>query len=120
MTYTWGDVNRVREAIVTNPAHFNIMYTGNGPAVTACPPPSMPPANEITTAWALVCSVDSPATQPNTSIADKTLFADDQHCASTAQRILGNYYYRLVKASWPELIPPPLFPPLLCPWPAIP
>jgi phospholipase/lecithinase/hemolysin len=104
--YAWGDVNGVRKDIVADPAKFNIQYVGNTAAQTACPPPN--PVLNITTAWALVCSANSPVIQP-TAFAEHALFADDEHWASGAQKILGSYYYCLAIGTWP-LLNPPLWP----------
>jgi outer membrane lipase/esterase len=107
--FAWADSNGVRKEIVANPALFGMQHVGNSAAQTACPPPN--PVLNITTAWSLLCSANSPVTQP-TAFADHTLFADDGHWASGGQKILGSYYYCLAIATWPQLIPPPFtFPP---------
>jgi outer membrane lipase/esterase len=93
VAYAWGDVNAVREAIVASPATFNILHTTNIAGEIACPQPD--PVLNITSAWALLCSAASPVTQP-TAFADQALFADDEHWASGAQKILGSYYACLV------------------------
>jgi outer membrane lipase/esterase len=95
--YAWGDVNAVRKSIVANPASFNMLYTTNQAGQIACPEPN--PVLGITTAWALLCSAASPVTQP-TGFADRVLFADDEHWASGAQRILGSYYACLAVTTW--------------------
>jgi outer membrane lipase/esterase len=95
--YAWGDVNAVRQRIVANPASFNMLYTTSLAGQIACPQPS--PVLGISTAWALLCSAASPVTQP-TDFADQALFADDQHWASGAQKILGSYYACLAIATW--------------------
>ncbi len=77
-----------------------------------CPPPN--PALNITTAWALLCSAQSPVTQP-TAFADQALFADDQHWAAGAQKILGSYFYCLARFTWPHLSEHPTrMPPFAC------
>jgi outer membrane lipase/esterase len=95
--YAWADVDAVRQRIVANPANFNMLYTTNLMGQIACPQPN--PVLGISSAWALLCSVASPLTQP-TGFADQALFADDQHWASGAQKILGSYYACLAIASW--------------------
>jgi outer membrane lipase/esterase len=102
VVYAWGDANAVRRDIVANPATFGIQYTGNGAGQTACNQPAT-----ITSAWALLCSAASPVSVPST-IADHVLFADDQHWASGGHRVLGDYFYCLVAATWPQLLPPTL------------
>ncbi len=104
VSYAWADANRVRQDIVANPATFNILYTTTATNQVACSPPN--PALNITTAWALLCSAQSPVTQP-TSFADQTLFADDQHWSARAQEALGSYLFCLAVATWPQLTPPP-------------
>jgi hypothetical protein len=107
--YAWADVNGLRQAIkdnvgtAANPGIFNILYVDNT-SHTACPQP--PSSTNITTAWAILCSPTSPVTMTDAALAEQTLFADDGHWASGAQRILGHYYYCLVKATWPQLAPP--------------
>jgi phospholipase/lecithinase/hemolysin len=116
--YTWADVNGLRLAIsanVGNPGIFNILYVDNT-THTACPRPS---STSITTAWAILCSPMSPVTTPDPAIAQQTLFADDQHFASGGQRVLGQFFYCLVKATWPQLVPPLLRPPV-CDLPGFP
>jgi len=107
VAFALGDVNRVRKDIVANPTAFRMQFTDNLAGHTACPMPSS--GLNITTAWALLCSSNSPVSVP-TSFAQNTLFADDQHWASGAQQILGYYYYCLVGVFWPQLLPrlPPL------------
>ncbi len=104
MSYAWADANQVRKDIVANPATFNIFYTTTATSQVACAPPN--PALNVTTAWALLCSAQSPVTQP-TSFADQALFADDQHWAARAQEALGSYLFCLAVATWPQLTPPP-------------
>jgi phospholipase/lecithinase/hemolysin len=87
VVYAWGDANGVRQDIVANPALFNIQHTTNATGQTACPLPPNPALN-ITIAWAILCSSSSPVTQP-TAFAEYALFADDEHWASGAQKILG-------------------------------
>ena len=53
--YAWADKNRVRKDIVADPATFKIQFFTTATSQTACPPPN--PALNITTAWALLCSV---------------------------------------------------------------
>jgi phospholipase/lecithinase/hemolysin len=104
----WGDANGVRKDIVANKAAFDIAYTSTMPDQTACPLPN--PVLGIPNSWALLCSAKSPVTQP-TSFAAHTLFADDGHWATRGQEALGSYYYCLVKAKWPQLVPHFPFPP---------
>jgi outer membrane lipase/esterase len=101
--YAWGDKNQVRKDIVAGPATFGIQFFTTAASETACPPPD--PVLNITTAWALLCSPNSPVTKP-TSFADQTLFADDQHWSAAAQKVLGNYYYCVVQFNWPPRTPP--------------
>jgi hypothetical protein len=108
VSYAWADANQVRKDIVANPATFNILYTTTATNQVACPPPN--PALNITTAWALLCSAQSPVTQP-TSFAEQALFADDQHWAARAQEALGSYLFCLAVATWPQLTPPRGLPP---------
>jgi outer membrane lipase/esterase len=95
--HAWGDVNAVRQRIVATPASFNMLYTTNLAGQIACPQPN--PVLGISSAWALLCSAASPVTQP-TAFADQALFADDEHWASGAQKILGSYYACLAIATW--------------------
>jgi hypothetical protein len=84
-----------RPLIEAEPSTFGIVLS----AVPACTPV---PAN-ITSAYALVCSPQSPATrdlQPSLITSEE---ADDQHFATPAQVALGNYYYCLARFSWPSL-----------------
>jgi phospholipase/lecithinase/hemolysin len=110
VTFAWGDRNRVRQDIVDDTLHhasvkFHMMFTDNGDADVACPRAG------FSADWAIVCSPNSPVSNPR-SFAQQTLFADNGHWASNGQRILGSYYYCLVKANWPSVIPPsPIFPP---------
>jgi len=97
--YAWGDKNQVRKDIVADPATFKIQLFTTAADQTACPPPN--PALNITTAWALLCSPKSPVTQP-TAFADQALFADNQHWAAGAQKILGSYYHCLARFTWPH------------------
>jgi phospholipase/lecithinase/hemolysin len=98
--YAWGDKNQVRKDIMANPATFKIQFFTTATNETACPLPN--PVLNITTAWALLCSAKSPVTQP-TAFADQALFADDQHFAAGAQKILGSYYHCLARFTWPHL-----------------
>jgi phospholipase/lecithinase/hemolysin len=102
--FAWADRNRVRQDIVDDTLHhasvkFHMMFVDNSDADVACP--------RVTSLsdWAIVCSPNSPVSQPR-SFAQQTLFADNGHWASNGQRILGSYYYCLVKANWPNLVPP--------------
>jgi phospholipase/lecithinase/hemolysin len=107
VNYAWGDRNRVRQDIVDDPSKFNMLYTDNAGAHIACPGG---PEAGFPSGWAILCSVNSPVINP-TSFAQQTLFADDGHWASNGQRVLGSYYYCLVKLNWPSLIPPsPIIP----------
>jgi GDSL-like Lipase/Acylhydrolase len=106
--FAWGDANRVRHDIVAEPAVFGITHDTDALGAIACTQPDA--SFNITTDWAIVCSPASPASKP-TGFAHQTLFADQPgHWASNAQAALGSYYYCLVKATWPQLSPPP-FPP---------
>lgn len=97
----WGDVNGVRLKIVDNPANFNIAHTTNAASDRACSTPAS--ALDIQSAWAYLCSANSPVSQPvSTAFANEALFADDEHWASGGQRILGSYYFCLVERTWPE------------------
>jgi hypothetical protein len=115
--YAWGDANGVRNDIVANaanpanPARFNIQYTDTHTNHLACRLKDPPPDSSITRPWAILCSSNSPVVNPVTELAEQSLFADDVgHWASGAQRVLGSYYYCLVRANWPQLTPP-TFPP---------
>lgn len=112
VSYAWADANRVRQDIVNNPSTFGIVHTTTASTDIACPPPN--PALNITTAWALLCSAQSPVTQP-TSFADQTLFADDQHWSARAQGALGSYLFCLARATWPAFRFPPIPFPFLRP-----
>jgi outer membrane lipase/esterase len=84
-----------RPLIESEPSTFGIVLSA-GPACTPIP------AN-IASAYALVCSPQSPATrdlQPSLITSEE---ADDQHFATPAQVALGNYYYCLAQFSWPSL-----------------
>jgi phospholipase/lecithinase/hemolysin len=109
--YAWGDVNAVRQHIAADPTPFGIRYLTNAAGEIACPQPNA--ALNITSAWALLCSRNSPVTQP-TTFADEALFADDEHWASHAQAILGSYYVCLAARRWPHEVitsPPSSLPP---------
>jgi outer membrane lipase/esterase len=97
--HAWGDVNAVRQRIVADPTAFGIRYLTNAAGEIACPQPNA--ALNITSAWALLCSRNSPVTQP-TTFADAALFADDEHWASGAQTVLGSYYVCLAARRWPH------------------
>jgi phospholipase/lecithinase/hemolysin len=106
--YAWADRNQVRKDIVANPATFNIQFFTNDNDQVACPPPD--PVLNITSAWSLLCSANSPVTQP-TAFADQTLFADDQHFSAAAQNVLGTYLFCLTRLTWPQFglpVPRPL------------
>jgi phospholipase/lecithinase/hemolysin len=110
--YAWGDANRVRMDIVNDQTYgasvkFHITYVDPQAGQLACPRPDPTLYPHIKSAWAIVCSSSSPVSKP-TQFADHTLFADDQHWASTAQAVLGSYFYCLVKAKWPQLAPQPV------------
>jgi outer membrane lipase/esterase len=114
--YAWGDMNAVRQAIVANPPSFNMLYTADLAGQIACPAPN--PVLGITSSWAILCSAASPVTQP-TAFADQALFADNEHWASGAQKILGSYYACLAIKTWRHtLLPLVLFdersPPTRC------
>jgi hypothetical protein len=77
----------------------------------------------LQTAWALVCSANTTVSplNTNTTVVQHTLFADDQHWAAVAQRVLASYYYCLIKTTWPQLVPQtiqlphePKVPPIPC------
>jgi outer membrane lipase/esterase len=110
--HAWADANQVRKDIVANPATFNIQFFTTAAGQTACPLPD--PVLNITTAWALLCSAQSPVTQP-TAFADQTLFADDQHWSASAQKVLGSYLFCLTRHTWPHLVREPhVSPPFAC------
>jgi outer membrane lipase/esterase len=81
--------------IQSEPSTFGIDLSA-GPACTRVPP-------HINSAYALVCSPKSPATQDLAPSLITSLEADDQHFATPAQVALGNYYYCLALFSWPSL-----------------
>jgi hypothetical protein len=81
--------------IQSEPLTFGINLA-EGPACTPVPP-------HISTAYGLVCSPKSPATQDLQPSLITSLEADDQHFATPAQIALGNYYYCLALFSWPSL-----------------
>lgn len=111
VSYAWGDVNGVRLQIESSSTSFgiSILYNTN----PAC---SMPAASaNITSAWALLCSPTSPASTPTN--ADISEFADDQHWATGAMKVLGSYYFCLAKNTWPAVFaahPAPNHPPIAC------
>jgi hypothetical protein len=76
-----------------------MLFVDNGAADVACS------SGNFNADWAILCSANSPVSNPR-SFAQQTLFADQGHWASNGQRILGSYYYCLVKANWPGLVPP--------------
>jgi phospholipase/lecithinase/hemolysin len=110
VVYAWGDRNGVRHDIVNDTRfHMSVKFhmqfvdadpTNNYPDVACSQPPNF--ARD----WAILCSPNSPVSNPK-SFAQQTLFADQGHWASNGQKILGSYYYCLVKANWPSLVPPP-------------
>jgi outer membrane lipase/esterase len=106
--YAWGDLDNVRSKIEGNASLFGISILGNNH------PACSKPAN-ITSAWALLCSPTSPASIP--SNADVSEFADNEHWATGAMRVLGNYYFCLAKHTWPAAFvphPAPHQPPIAC------
>jgi phospholipase/lecithinase/hemolysin len=97
VTVAFGRVNALRNKITNSMAAFNLTsVTSDSPS---CPKP--PLTFQISSAWALLCSPNSPVTKP--SDPSKYLFADDEHWAEGGQQILGSYYYCLVKNTWPNL-----------------
>jgi phospholipase/lecithinase/hemolysin len=104
VSVAWGDRNRVRQDIVDDTVNhgsvkFHMLFVDNGAADVACS------SGNFNADWAILCSANSPVSNPR-SFAQQTLFADQGHWASNGQRILGSYYYCLVKANWPGLVPP--------------
>lgn len=104
VSFAWGDRNRVRLDIVDDTVNhgsvkFHMLFVDNSAADVACS------SGNFSADWAILCSANSPVSNPR-SFAQNTLFADNGHWASNGQRILGSYYYCLVKANWPSLIPP--------------
>jgi hypothetical protein len=61
------------------------------------------PTTNITTAWALVCSPTSPVSKDTPPVANVSEYADDQHYAAGAQKVVGGYYYCLAKNTCPSL-----------------
>jgi phospholipase/lecithinase/hemolysin len=110
VSYAWGDVNGVRTKIETF-SSFGISILGNNHPACAMPSAS----TLITSAWALVCSPTSPVSTPTN--ADVSEFADNEHWATGAQRVLGSYYFCLAKNTWTTLFtahPAPNQPPIAC------
>jgi outer membrane lipase/esterase len=108
--FAWADVNGVRLKIVADPANFNITHTTNAAGDRACTDP--PAALGIPSAWAYLCSPQSPVSQPvSSTFANEALFADDEHWATGGQNILGSYYFCLAERSWPAVQHPELLPP---------
>jgi phospholipase/lecithinase/hemolysin len=111
VSYAWGDVNGVRMKIQSSSSSFgiSILYNSN----PACSVPSV--STNITTAWSLVCSPNSPVSTPtNAAISE---FADDEHWATGGQRVLGSYYFCLAKNTWTAVFnarPAPHLPPITC------
>jgi len=108
--YAWGDVNAVRGKMEGLPNTYgldpNLLGTNNA----ACSPPP-----NIGSSWALLCSLTSRASTP--SNADTSEFADNEHWAPAAQKVLGTYYLCLAKNTWPSLFaasPAPHEPPFAC------
>jgi GDSL-like Lipase/Acylhydrolase len=111
--YLWGDVDRVRKLIEQfanqpGPSPFAITNYAIGstacPACAACPEP---PANQnpqltITTDWAYVCSASAGAASSPIN-AEHSEWADDNHWATAAQRVLGTYYYCVAQKNWTAL-----------------
>jgi phospholipase/lecithinase/hemolysin len=104
VSYAWADMDGVRGQIVADPAKFGIAHTTNAAGDRAC---TDPPANlGITSAWAYMCSLSSPVSQPvSASFAEQALFSDNEHWASGGHAILGSYYFCLAVRSWPHLFP---------------
>jgi outer membrane lipase/esterase len=101
--YAWGNIDQVRKDIVASPGLFGIQFFTTAAGHTACPMPD--PVLNITTAWALLCSANSPVTQP-TIFANIALFADDQHWSAAGQAVLGSYFNCLALVTWPRTTPP--------------
>lgn len=97
VAYAWGDVNGVRTKIVDDPADFHITNVSNTTPVCTAPAAD----TGIKSSWALVCSSSSPVSTPTAQNPASTLFADNEHWASRAQRILGSYYFCVARHKWP-------------------
>jgi phospholipase/lecithinase/hemolysin len=113
VTFAWGDRNRVRQDIVDDTLNhssikFRMLYVDNSDPDVACPRAG------FSSDWAILCSPNSPVSNPR-SFARQTLFADNGHWASNGQAILGSYFWCIVKANWPSLIPPTPPPPSIPP-----
>jgi phospholipase/lecithinase/hemolysin len=108
VSYALGDVDGVRTMIEGNAGLFGISILYN--SHPAC---SMPTG--IASSWALLCSPTSPASTP--SNADVSEFADNEHWATGAMRVLGSYYFCLAKYTWPAVFAAhsaPHGPPIAC------
>jgi phospholipase/lecithinase/hemolysin len=107
--YAWADINSVREDIkadqMAGGTKFNILHIDNMQN-TACLKPDINTHPNLQTAWALICSANSTVSPLNPNVnVQQTLFADDQHWATGAQKVLASYYYCLIKTTWPQLVP---------------
>jgi phospholipase/lecithinase/hemolysin len=111
VSYAWGDVNGVRTKIQGSASLFgiSILYNTN----PACSVPA--PSTNIPSSWALLCSPNSPVSTPsNASVSE---FADNEHWATGAMKVLGSYYFCLAKYTWPAVFdarPAPHQPPIAC------
>jgi hypothetical protein len=76
VNYAWGDRNRVRQDIVDDTLHhasakFHMLYVDNSDPDVACP------RSGFSSDWAILCSPDSPVSNPR-SFAQQTLFDVDR------------------------------------------
>jgi phospholipase/lecithinase/hemolysin len=107
VSFAWADMNHVRQMIVGNPARFGITHTTNKLVDRACTTPVE--TAMISSAWAYVCSPNSPVSQPvSATFAEQALFSDDEHWATGGHNVLGSYYYCLAGITWPAQFPRPV------------
>jgi phospholipase/lecithinase/hemolysin len=99
VTYAWGDVNFVRTTMEYNASTFGLDPNLLGPGNAACKPPNS--STNTGSSWALLCSPTSPVSQPSNT--DTAEFADNEHWAPTAQKVLSSYYYCLAEQTWPHV-----------------
>jgi outer membrane lipase/esterase len=93
-----ADFNSVRLAILANPSAFGFRFIGSGPGQTACLPP-----NNITTAWALLCSANpgAPSQLVSSDAPQTRLFADDQHMTTAGEQLEADYFFSLIPTCLP-------------------
>jgi outer membrane lipase/esterase len=102
----WADLNGVRKLIEqyqnNGPSPFGIEHYLTSDPACSTPAPNPNPQLTIDTDWAYVCSPSTQVPSQPTN-ADASEFADDNHWATAAQKVLGGYFYCLAEQKWGSL-----------------